>query len=72
MPGNGPEVLEVREPLFLIAFFEVAERNELLLLRLESEPAGERELVARLASLHLILHKNSHPSTLVTRQSLKA
>ena len=62
MPGNGPEVLEVREPLFLIAFFEVAERNELLLHRLESEPAGERE-AARTASLHLTLPKISHPST---------
>ena len=58
LPGNRPEVLEVREPLFLTAFFEVAQRSQLLLLRLEPEPAGERE-VARLASLHLTLYTSS-------------
>ena len=58
MPRDWTEVFEAGEPLALTAFFDVSERGELLFLRLELEPAGERKMFCS-TSLHLALHKIS-------------
>ena len=71
MPGYRPEVLEVSEPLFLIIIYEITQRSKLLLLGLEPEPAGERE-VARLASLHLTLYTSSRLPVITVILNLEA